>query len=410
MTIVGKDTVTEGTQLEAVRRHNLATVLRIVHSEGAVSRSALTHVTGLNRSTVGGIVSRLSESHLVEEREPIASNRVGRPSPLVVPNSHVVAFAVNPEVDAITVAVVGFNAHVAYRRRYSTQTSVSAIEAVAITAELIREIESTLPLQTRVVGVGVALPGLVRQADGLVRLAPHLGWSDVPFATLLSGATGYSVWVANDASLGAHAEHIFGAGRGIDNLVYLNGGPSGIGGGVIVAGSPLVGVNGYAGEFGHMMVNSEGLLCHCGARGCLETEVSQESLYDVLGVEPGDRDDLTAMLTAAISGGNLAVFSETIRQMETLAHALRAATNIFNPDRIILGGFLSALFACDPDRMTRMVASESLAMSSSTLTITQAVLGADILMIGAADLAFAHLLEDPLGSQRTVSSVVVAGQ
>ena len=88
----------------------------------------------------------------------------------------------------------------------------------------------------RFVGVGLAVPGLVRASDGLVRFAPHLLWSDVPIRALVEAATGLPTAVGNDASLGAIAEHLFGAGRGVDDMVYLNGGASGIGGGLIVHG------------------------------------------------------------------------------------------------------------------------------------------------------------------------------
>ena len=82
----------------------------------------------------------------------------------------------------------------------------------------------------------MAVPGQVRADDGLVRLAPHLGWVDDPFTARLAARTGLAVAAANDASLGVRAESTFGAGRDIQDVVYLNGGASGIGGGVIVGG------------------------------------------------------------------------------------------------------------------------------------------------------------------------------
>ena len=391
-----KDTANEGTHLDAVRRHNLAGVLRIVHREGSLSRSALTKATGLNRSTVGGIVAELVDNGLVLEQDPAMSNRVGRPSPIVVPEPNVVAFAVNPEIDAITVAVVGLNATVRDRIRFPLPAVPSAGAAVTYITEVIEQLRSRLPAAVRIVGVGVAVPGLVREGDGVVRLAPHLGWREEPFSQHLNEALGYPVSAANDANLGANAEHIFGAGRGANNLVYLNGGASGIGGGVIVEGAPLTGVSGYAGEFGHTLVNSSGRACHCGAIGCLETEVSQERLYATL-AGGGDPEEREASLVSALEAGDPVVTAEVERQSEFLAVALRSATNLFNPDRIILGGFLGLLHETNPLRLPQLVQRHSLAASAETLTINRAVLGRDILMIGAAELAFSALLEDPLG-------------
>lgn len=384
-----------GTNLDTVRRHNLATVLGLVHREGPLARSALTQATGLNRSTVGALVAELAELGLVQEREPELSNRVGRPSPVVAPDGRVVALAINPEIDAVTVGVVGLDGTVRRRVRYPTGHIPSAAEAVAIAAAVVDGLRPDLAGASRVVGIGVAVPGLVREEDGVVRLAPHLEWAEEPFAAELAAATGYPVLAANDASLGANAERLFGAGRGASDLVYLNGGASGIGAGVIVSGSPLTGISGYAGELGHTLVNSAGVRCHCGAIGCLETEVSQSALLRVLGMDAADPEELDRALSAAIDAGDPAVTAEVDRQVGFLATALRNATNVFDPQLIVLGGFLGALHALDPDRLPRLVGEQALAASAERLSIVRAGLGSDILMIGAAELAFGPLLATP---------------
>lgn len=389
--------MTAGTNLDSVRRHNLATVLGLVHRNGPIPRSALTQATGLNRSTVGVLVAELVELGLVREREPESSNRVGRPSPVVVADGRVVALAVNPEVDAVTVGVVGLDGAVRSRVRSPTEQVPTAREAAAIASTVIDGLVLGSGDVSRVVGIGVAVPGLVREGDGVVRLAPHLEWAEEPFAAALADASGYPVIAANDASLGANAERLFGAGRGASDLVYLNGGASGIGAGVIVGGSPLTGISGYAGELGHTLVNSAGARCHCGAIGCLETEVSQRALLRALGLDAAGPDELARALAAAVADGDAAVIAETERQTGYLATALRNATNVFDPERIVLGGFLGVLHALAPDRLPGLVAAQSLVASAGTPTIARAALGSDILMIGAAELAFGPLLADPSG-------------
>ncbi|WP_271177266.1 ROK family transcriptional regulator [Leifsonia poae] len=386
---------TAGTNLDTVRRHNLSTVLGLVHRGGPAARSALTQATGLNRSTVGALVAELVELGLVTEREPETSNRVGRPSPVVVADPRVVAIAVNPEVDAVTVGVVGLDGTLHRRVRYPTGHVPSAEEAVAIASAVIDGLRPDLAQATRVAGIGVAVPGLVRESDGVVRLAPHLEWADEPFAAELAAATGFPVHAANDASLGANAERLYGAGRGASDLVYLNGGASGIGAGVIVGGRPLTGISGYAGELGHTLVNSSGIRCHCGAIGCLETEVSQRALLRVLGLEEADTDELDRALAAAVAAGDPAVLAEIERQLGFLVVALRNATNVFNPQLIVLGGFLGSLHALAPERLGPLVAAQALAASGEQLAIARAELGSRILMIGAAELAFAPLLAAP---------------
>ncbi|GAA4267256.1 ROK family transcriptional regulator [Frondihabitans peucedani] len=381
-----------GSNPDRVRQHNLSAVLGLVHRSQGVSRSQLTQATGLNRSTIAALVGELTESGLVRESEPAANNRVGRPSPVVAAAPGVVAYTVNPEIDAVTVGVVGLDGTVQRRIRRETDSIPSASEAVAIAAAAIRDLERDLPAGARATGIGVAVPGLVRREDGLVRLAPHLGWIDEPFADLLREATGLVTTADNDASLGALAESLFGAGRGVRTLVFLNGGASGVGGGAIVDGRSLRGVDGYAGELGHTLVNSDGVVCHCGAVGCLETEVGQAELLHALGRARGDDDDLDALLAATTDPG---VLHEVDRQVGFLAVALRNTINLFNPETIVLGGFLGALHGVAGDRIAELSTRSALRGPSSSVRIRRAELGSGRLMIGAAELAFAGLLADP---------------
>ncbi len=377
---------------DRVRQRNLSTVLSLVHRAQGASRSQLTQATGLNRSTIAALVGELAESGLVVETEPPASNRVGRPSPVVTADPMVIAFTINPEIDAVTVGDVGLDGTVHRRIRRETDRVPTAREAVALAADTIAAVRRELPAAARPVGIGVAMPGLVRRDDGLVRLAPHLGWVDEPFADLVRDATGLPTLSANDASLGARAESIFGAGRGVGTMVFLNGGASGVGGGAIVDGVPLAGVAGYAGELGHTLVNSNGVPCHCGAIGCLETEVGQQALLAAFGVARGDDDDLDALLA---SSRDSAVLAEVDRQVGFLAVALRNIINVFNPEVIVLGGFLGALHGVAGARIAELATASALPGPREGVVIRRAELGSRRLMIGAAELAFAGLLADP---------------
>ncbi|WP_245861755.1 ROK family protein [Compostimonas suwonensis] len=379
---------------DQTRRTNLSLILSLVHHRGTLTRAELARATGLNRSTVATLTSQLSDLELLYETAPGTSTNVGRPSPRVHANPSTAALAINPEIDAITIGLVGLGGKVIKRIRYETQHVPSSQEVANIAAAVIEGMRSELDTSYRIVGIGIAVPGLVRADDGVVTYAPHLSWNDEPIAEMVARATGYPVWASNDASLGAGGEIIFGAGQGAMDLVYLNGGASGVGGGVISNGSLRTGVDGYAGELGHTLVNSEGVLCHCGAIGCLETEVSRQRLLDVVGLDGGDSEELEAALAASTDP---AVLAEIERQLDFLAITLRNAVNVFNPQKIVLGGFLATLFALAPDRLTGIVLTEALDGPAQGVTITRAQLGSDLLMIGAAELAFSGVLADPAG-------------
>ena len=386
-----------GASNDQTRRHNLSTILTAIHHGGPQPRSQLTAQSGLNRSTVAALVAELTEHGLVFEAEPDPTNQVGRPSPMVHPDPRTVGIAINPEVDAITIGVVALGGRVIKRIRYETDNPPTARGAVNISAAVIEGLRGELESNGRVAGIGVAVPGLVRASDGLVRWAPHLTWRDEPVASMLAEATGYPVTAGNDASLGAIAEKIYGAGRGMTDLVYLNGGASGIGGGVIAGGVPLGGAGGYAGEFGHIRVDSSAGAYDDPEAGSLEWAVNRAALLNALGLSSVDPEQLE---DALLSSQDPSVTAIVHRQLEFLSTSLRNAVNVLNPQVIVLGGFLASIFATDPEFLRERVAAQSLGAAYECVTITRAQLGSDLLTIGAAQLAFARVLADPAGFEQ----------
>ncbi|WP_267420547.1 MULTISPECIES: ROK family transcriptional regulator [unclassified Curtobacterium] len=413
-----------------VPRRNTARVLRIVHEGGPLTRADLTRLTGLNRSTTLALVGELVDLGLVGEDldggmaagaaagvaaggaggagapAPGTGNAPGtgrgRPSPTVRASADVVAAAVTVEIDAVTVALVGLDGSIRVRVTEHTAERPTAAEAVRLVAALLDGLHEEL-VGLRLVGIGVAIPGTVRVEDGLVRYAPHLGWRDEPFAEPLAAATGQRVRVANDANLGARAEHLYGSGRGVRDLIYLNGGASGIGGGVISAGRPLNGADGYAGEMGHTFVAANGIRCHCGAIGCLETEASRAALVAVTGVPADDLQALAAALADSVAqagagapaDGPSAVARVVDRQVAALATALRNAIHTVNPAVVVLGGFLGVLLGHVGDRIVTAVREQSMAAMADRVRIVPAALGRDVLLRGAAEIGFRDLLDDP---------------
>ena len=375
-----------------IRQANLSRLLRLLHGEGPLSRATLTETTGLNRSTIADLVAELTALGLVEERAPASQRRVGRPSPVVAVAAGVVAIAVNPEVDALTVAAVGLDGGIPVRERLELDHLISPEETTERVAALIARWRGTALSGSRVVGVGVAVPGLVRASDGLVRRAPHLEWTDAALREQIEEATGLPAVVGNDATLGVIAEHLFGAARGIDDVVYLNGGASGIGGGLVVAGMPVLGASGYAGEFGQ---NRPGIAADEDRRadhGVLEDEVSRSRLLAIVGLTAADEPTLAAAIAASASP---AVADELARQRRILATALANAINVLNPSVVVLGGFLATIADDDPVALAAAVRAQAMPATTEDLDIRVAVLAEDRLLIGAAEAAFADLLAGP---------------
>lgn len=376
---------------EDVRRDNLTAVLRALMVGGPTSRASLGRLTGRNRSTVASLVSDLVDLGLVDEHAPISNGRVGRPSHGVALGSKVAAFAVHPEVDALTVAIVGLDATVRRKVRHDFDRIPSMQDVVQLAATVMAAMGAE-DSGFRICGIGVAVPGMVRTVDGLVRNAPHLQWRDEPLGEALAAATGLPVTVANDAQLGALAELDFGAGRGVSHLVYLNGGASGIGGAIISGGALLGGAHGYAGEWGHTPVSSATIKDTVGISGTLEAEVTREDLLRLLGSHHMDPETFDAALLADRSS---AMAAEVARQQGHLATALGTVVNVVNPERIVLGGFLSSVLAYDPHALRRAVEDRALSPAMEGVDLVSSQLGPNLLLVGAAHRALEPLVADP---------------
>lgn len=390
---------------DEIRRHNLARITRHLHANGATTRSDLVALTGLNRSTVGTLVTELTEAGLVREVAGPAGT-IGRPSLVAEPIAEsVVAMAFEVRVEQTVGALIGLGGKVFQRTianhrrdRYRPAAAVKQISTMAY------ELLQAAPDHATWVGTGISVAGVINRFSGLVRIAPNLEWRDVPVQELLDQAMAShfrdppATTVGNDADLGALAEVVRGAGQGRQSVLYLTG-DVGVGCGIVLAGSGMVDAGGYGGEVGHMVVNPAGLLCHCGARGCWETEIGADAILRA--DAKGDRD-VNDVIAAAQSGEPCAI--EAMRQVAGWVDiGLGNLVNIFNPEVIVLGGHLRHLM---PYLSHGDGPPSALFAAREQARIRLPELGEDSTLIGAAEIAFDPLLGDPLGTlQRSRSRI-----
>lgn len=329
------------------------------------------------------------------EAEPGVTHGVGRPSYVIRPHPDVVALAIYVEVNAVYGALVAFGGTVVRRFRCPLQADSVPAAVVQAVSAMVDSLAADRALGLRVLGLGCAVPGLVHEGSGVVEFAPGFGWRQVPLAADLAAATGFPVTLANDARCGAVAERAFGVARGVDDVVYLTGGVSGIGSGIIAGGRILVGARGFAGEFGHTLVHSEGNSCHCGARGCLESEVSHAALVAALGLDPDATADLDVSLAVALEADQPGVRALVERQAGFLAAGLRTVVRAVNPELIVLGGFLGTLYRVAAAQMHRVLGTHALAGSAEPVRLAAAAQREDDVLVGAADLVLAPVVRNP---------------
>ena len=246
----------------------------------------------------------------------------GRPSPVVRVDSHgAIVLAFEIAVDSLAAATVGLGGEVLDHVRIDLPRGRSSVDdIVTALVDLATIVRDRLPSEDPIVGVGVAIVGVVRRSDGMVSAAPNLGWRDEAFGERLRtalGSLGAAVpfAFANEADLAVLAELRRGAARGIDDVVLVWG-SIGVGGGLIIHGEPLIGAAGYSGEVGHIPVNPDGLPCRCGSTGCWETEVGVGALLRRAGYPPeGGPEAFDSVLAEAGAGAPYALeaFAETGR-------------------------------------------------------------------------------------------------
>ena len=250
-------------------------------------------------------------------------------------------------------------------------------------------------------GVGIASPGPLDIARGCVDGSPNLpGWTGHPIAGEIGKAFGLPARIDNDANAAAVGEFRFGAGRGFPNMVYVTI-STGIGGGVMVDGRLMRGANGNAAELGHLTLDIKGPPCPCGGQGCFEKYASGTAIAararaalaagrtSSLAALAGGADKVTShhVLQARAQGDALAreIWDETL---EYLGRGFAVIINTFNPDRIVVGGGVTAAGDVLFTPLRQKALGYAFPRLAAVCSIVPAGLGGDVGVVGAAACAF----------------------
>jgi predicted NBD/HSP70 family sugar kinase len=343
---------------------------------------------------VAKIIASLSDLGYVSESGAEQIDRVGRPSLGVEAADDLIALSVHPEVDFLEVKAVSFNGQVVFTERKLYPKPIGPDQAVDDTVSLIQKIMRSLEAgkkRYRVLGAGVIIPGQINVNTGAVRQAPHLQWTEFPMRDKLEQRLKMRVFVGNDASLGCKAEITYGAAKGSSEVVYMHG-SSGIGGGVYMGGKELIGFGGYAGEIGHMRISSAPSNDYSGIPGTIEALVRREDLEKVLGLSQVSDDVLENALLTNRTPESTALAR---KQLEALAIAVSNLLNIFNPEIVVLAGFLSPLYRFDQKYFHQILRRHTIPAALEGFQVFVGELGLNSLAIGASEMIFEDLIQDP---------------
>jgi len=265
---------------------------------------------------------------------------------------------------------------------------------------LVREVAEARVARPGVAAVGLGIPATIDHDKGIAVSAVNLPLTEVPIRELIGERSGLPVFVDNDATVAALAEHLYGAARGAENAVMLTIG-TGIGGGLILGGEIYRGSTGAGAELGHTVIDLDGPRCqgNCPGRGCVETlasgtaigregrEAAARAPDSALGkmLAEGREVDGKAVTEAALAGDAAAraVF-ELVGSR--LGAALASFANIFEPEVFVIGGGVIAAGDLLLEPARRELAARALPPMKE-IPVAAAELGADAGMIGAAAMA-----------------------
>jgi glucokinase len=265
---------------------------------------------------------------------------------------------------------------------------------------LVREVEEARAARHGAAAVGLGIPATIDHDKGIAVSAVNLPLENLPIRDLVGERTGLPIFVDNDATVAALAEHLYGAARGAENAVMLTIG-TGIGGGLILGGEVYRGSTGAGAELGHTVIEADGPRCqgNCPGRGCIETLASGTALgregRDAAEREPDSA--LGAMLAAGKEIDGKVVTEVALAGDATargvfdlvgsrLGVALTSFANIFEPEVFVIGGGVIAAGDLLLDPARRVLAERALPPMKD-IPVVAAELGADAGMIGAAAMA-----------------------
>lgn len=384
-----------------VRRTNRALILRHLLMHGATSRSEIGDATGLSPATITSVVTTLLAEGVVRAEGFLQSDG-GRPRAILsIDPSAACVFGADVSESAVRVEIFDLTMQRLAAREYpfgERQLEITRLREILqeATGELLAE---TGVDRARVLGLGVGVPGIVEgpvgDSDRAIIHAEVIGWHSTDLAGL-SESLCFPVSIDNGAKTTTQAEAWWGSARGLEHsIVVLMG--EGVGAGIITDGRLYRGSSSSAGEWGHTKVSFDGPDCRCGSRGCVETFVGASAVlarWDGSERWTGREADGVQALLDARSAGDVAARRAIDTLIDQLGLALSNLINLYNPQRIILGGWFGDRLATEfLDELRRTTTAYALAQPGAEAVLVRSTLGQDAVALGAATLPLDRFIE-----------------
>jgi predicted NBD/HSP70 family sugar kinase len=372
-----------------LRRDNRSVLLWSLYFDQPCSRQDLSEATGLSSASVSNVIRELIHQSIVIEAGSVDSDG-GRPR-VLLRISPDYGYVIGVDVGETRIRVELFDLTMTVRANadYPLDPREHGVDVVVdrILTCVAAVLADSGVAPGSILGAGVGVPGVVEQGSEVLLHGQTYGWDAVPLERLLRSGTDLPLYIDNGAKTMGQAELWFGAGQGARHAVVCLIG-SGVGASIIGNGAAGRGSASSSAEWGHTTIIADGRPCRCGSRGCLEAYVGAEAILDRYGLPwPGDDEEsaLAALIDAAATSAEAAkVLDDTALY---LGIGIANLINLFNPDRIILGGWAGLLLAGHMLPAIREAARQhALSHPFAETTIEVGRLGPDAVALGAATL------------------------
>lgn len=383
---------TQPGHIDQIKQVNAGRVYKLIDQLGPISRIDLSRVSELAPASITKITRELIDAHLIKETPFQEVNSRGRPAiALLTDNVDWHFLSLRLGRGYLTIALHELGGSILFEEKQD----IVEIEQDEVLAKLLLEIDLFFNKHAsklgRVTSIGITLPGLVNSAEGVVIQMPHYNVNNLALGPEIQTATGLPVYIANDTHAWALAEHFFGHSQENENSILISI-HHGVGAGIILDSRVLQGRTGNIGELGHIQIDKLGKRCHCGNIGCLETVASSASLIEKVErhIDDGhqtllNRDNLSVekICLAANQGDELSI--KVVTELgHHLGQAIAIMVNLFNPEKILIGGEINHAKSLLYPAILHCVESQAIPIYFKDLVLEQSKFYTEGTMAGAA--------------------------
>lgn len=325
---------------ELMKRENIKLVLSIIKSKGPVSRAEISRIVGMSPTSVGRIVEELINTGLIKEQGQVG-NGVGRKATLLkIDSESVIGIGVEVDKDCIIAGAISFSGKILKKIEISRGVSIYTPENVSLEiGKLVKKLIKDLKInKDKVIGIGVAFPGLVNVEKGEIELSAQLRWEKVKIREILQKELGdLPVIVDNEMKVKTFAESLYGMAKSSHRVALMSIG-SGVGSALLISNKIYRGSSNTAGEIGHITIDPNGRLCDCGRYGCLQTYIADWALIE----EANKFRQIKNMdeIIQAYHNNETWACSIISRAVNYIGTAIGILVCLYNPDTVILSGRL----------------------------------------------------------------------